>query len=109
VAHGLPTQLVDLLPAFAAELEHALRADGEHQLADQVASLVIESPCGCGDDFCSSFYTGARPDGSWSPSLRTVTPAVATGMVILDVVDDVIRYVEVLHCNDVKAALVAVQ
>jgi hypothetical protein len=30
-------------------------------------------------------------------------------MVILDVVDDVIRYVEVLYRNDVKAALVGVQ
>lgn len=109
MAHGLPTPLIDLLPAFAAELEHALGADGEHQLADQVASLVIVFRCGCGDDFCSSFYTGARPNGSWGPSLRTVTPAVATGMVILDVVDDVIRHVEVLHCDDVKAALIAVQ
>lgn len=109
MAYGLPTPLVDLLPAFAAELEDALRADGEHELADQVASLVIESPCGCGDDFCSSFYTGARPEGLWGPSLRTVTPAVAIGMVILDVVDDVIRYVEVLYCDDVKAVLVAVQ
>lgn len=109
MAHALPSPVVDLFPAFTAELEHALRADGEHELADQVASLVIESPCGCGDDFCSSFYTGARPDGSWGPSLRTVTPAVATGIVILDVVDDVIRYVEVPYCDDVKAALVAVQ
>ena len=52
------TPLVDLLPAFAAELEHALRANCEHQLTDQVASLAIEFPRGCGDDdFCSSFYT----------------------------------------------------
>jgi len=104
----LPGPLLDLLPAFAAELEHALRADGEDALAEQVDSLLVESLCGCDDDFCSSFYAGARPDGAWGPSLRSVTPTVPTGMVILDVVDDRIRYVEVLYRDDVKAALAAV-
>jgi hypothetical protein len=66
------TQEVELLPAFAAELERALRADGKDELADQVAGLVIESLCGCGDDFCSSFYTGVRPVGAWGPALRNV-------------------------------------
>jgi hypothetical protein len=103
------TQEVELLPAFAAELERALRADGKDELADQVAGLVIESLCGCGDDFCSSFYTGVRPVGAWGPALRNVTPAVATGMVILDVVDDRIRYVEVLDRGDVKAVLEALR
>jgi hypothetical protein len=105
----LPGLLVDLLPAFAAELEHALRSDGEDDLAEQVDSLLVESLCGCGDDFCSSLYTGARPEAAWGPSLRSVTPAIATGMVILDVVDDVIRYVEVLHRDDVEAALAEVE
>jgi hypothetical protein len=105
----LPGQLVDLQPAFAAELEHALRADGDDDLAEQVGSLLVESLCGCGDDFCSSFYTGAQPDGAWGPLLRSVTPTIAIGMVILDVVDDVIRYVEVLHRDDVEAALAEVQ
>jgi hypothetical protein len=109
VAHTLPEPLVDLLPAFAAELEHALRADGEHELADRVAGLAIESPCGCGDDLCSSFYTGARPNGEWGASHRNVTPTVPTGMVILDVVDGRIRYVEVLHRDDLKAVLAAIQ
>jgi hypothetical protein len=104
-----PTPLVALLPVFAAELEHALRANREGEVANQVPSLVIKSLCGCGDGFCSSFYSGARPDGAWGPSLRTVTPPVTTGMVVLDVVDDVIRYVEVLYRDDVKAVLAAVQ
>jgi hypothetical protein len=101
----LPARLVDLLPAFAAELDQALRAEGEDELADQIASLVIQSPCGCGDDFCSSFYTGSVPNGAWGPSLRHVTPVVTTGMVVLDVVDDLVRYVEVLYRDDIKAAL----
>lgn len=109
MADEFPTPLVDLLPTFAAELEHALRADGEQDLADQVASLLIESPCGCGGDFCSSFHTGARPDAGWGGSHRNPTPTVPTGMVILDVVDDRIRYVEVLHRDDVKVALAELQ
>jgi len=58
---GLPLPLIDVLPAFAAELDRALRADDAADLADQVRGLSIAAVCSCGDDFCSSFYTGPRP------------------------------------------------
>lgn len=48
-----------------------------------------------------------RPDGPWGHGHRNVTPATATGMVILDVVDGRIRYVEVLHRDDVKSVISA--
>lgn len=101
----LPLPLIDLLPAFAAELDRALRADDAADLADQVRGLSITAVCRCGDDFCSSFYTGPRPDGPWGQTHRNVSPEVAAGMIVLDVVDDQIRYVEVLDRADVKSIM----
>ena len=97
----LPVPLVDVLPNFAAELAEALRLENGVVLADQVRELSISAVCGCGDDFCASVYTGPRPDESWGAEHRNVTPTMA-GMVILDVVADRIRFVEVLHRDDVK-------
>ena len=94
--------LVDLVPHLAAELEAALAKDGDEALAGQVGSLRIEQLCGCGDDFCASFYTGPKPDGSWGPGHENVLPSIDDGMVVLDVVDGIIRYVEVLHRDDVR-------
>ena len=104
---ALPVPLVNVLPDFAAELAEALRCEDGSELADQVGGLSITAMCGCGDDFCASFYTGPRPDGPWAAQHRNVTPETATGMVILDVVDGRIRFVEVLHREDMKSVISA--
>lgn len=104
---ALPVPLVNVLPEFAAELAEALRSEDGADLADQVRELSITAVCGCGDDFCASFYTGPRPDGPWGHGHRNVTPETATGMVILVVVDGRIRYVEVLDRDDVKSVISA--
>lgn len=91
-------RLVERWPVLAEQLRAALAEAGEADLAASVDSLEVYEMCGCGDDFCQSLYTGPRPDGAWGPGLRNVclTPPWP-GMLILDVVDDAIRYVEVLH------------
>lgn len=107
---ALPVPLVDVLPDFAGiltELAEALRFEDGAELADQVSELWITAVCGCGDDFCASFYTGPRPEGSRGPQHRNVTPETATGMVILDVVDGRIRYVEVLDRDDLRSVISA--
>jgi len=104
---AVPVPLFTVLPNFAAELAEALRFDDGAELADQVLGLSITAVCGCGDDFCASFYTGPRPDGRWGQGHENVTPETATGMVILDVVDGRIRFVEVLHGDDVKSVISA--
>jgi len=97
--------LIDVLPDFVGELDRALWAGDADDLADQVRGLSITTGCSCGDDFCSSFYTGPRPDGPWGQTCRNVSPEVATGMIVLDVVDDKVRYVEVLYRVDVKSII----
>ena len=95
--------LVDALPDFALELWSALASSGHIDLADQVPNLVIDDPCPCGDSFCSSFYTGDQPLGAWGPGLRSVWVQSMSGVVVLDVVDDVIRYVEVIDRPELHA------
>ena len=97
--------MVDVLPELASELRHALQQDGREELASQVGSLRIVEMCGCGDDFCASFYTGPQPEGGWGSGHENVVPDVDTGMLILDVVDGIIRYVEVLYRDDVREVL----
>ena len=85
-------------PIFTTELAAALSACGEDRLADQVERLRIVEVCGCGDDFCQSFYTGPKPAGAYGAGHRNVClDAPWQGYLILDVVHDDIVYVEVLY------------
>ena len=56
--------LTEILSLLARELELLLKKQGEFELASQVAQLRIVDRCRCGDDFCSSFYTQPKPEGS---------------------------------------------
>ncbi|TCC65454.1 hypothetical protein E0H73_00445 [Kribbella pittospori] len=90
-------RLVDRWPKLSIELRDALTAEDEAGLARSVDSLEVVQPCGCGDDFCQSFYTADPPDGAYGPGHRNaLLDPPWTGMLILDVVDDEIVYVEVL-------------
>ncbi|WP_370038325.1 hypothetical protein [Nocardioides sp.] len=90
-------RLVDRWPDFTGQLRQALVAEGEDLLATQVETLRVIAECGCGDDFCQSFYTAPKPDGPFGPGHRNVLlDPPWSGMLILDVVDGQIVYVEVL-------------
>ncbi len=85
-------------PVFAAELAAALDAHGEVGLKDQVERLRIVEMCSCGDDFCQSCYTAPKAPGPYGEGHRNVClDAPWPGYLILDVVNDEIVYVEVLH------------
>lgn len=85
-------------PGLAAELRTALHEAGEKELARQVDSLEVIQQCDCGDDFCQSFYTQQPPDAPFGPGHRNVglSPSLP-GYLILDVVRDLIMFVEVLE------------
>ena len=94
----------ELFPEFTDEMVSALRLDGEEDLVAQLPGLAFWGRCRCDDDFCASFYTGPRPIGRWADegNHKNVVLAVDKGMVVLDLVDRAIRYVEVLHRPDLK-------
>ncbi|MEQ6900980.1 hypothetical protein [Nocardioides sp. YIM 152588] len=95
-------RLSDRWPVLAGELRDALTAAREPALASQVDDLVVVQSCGCGDDFCQSFYTAPRPRGPWGPGHRNLELAAPwRGLLILDVLDDRIVYVEVLDRHPV--------
>ena len=95
--HWSVDRLIDRWPKLSGELRDALIAEDEAGLANSVDSLEVVQPCGCGDDFCQSFYTAHPPDGAFGPGHRNVLlDPPWTGMLVLDVVDDEIVYVEVL-------------
>jgi hypothetical protein len=88
----------EVLPGFSRELFDALMTDGDASLTSQVQGLRVVKLCRCNDAFCSSFYAGPRPNGSWSDEGEhsNVMPTMTYGMVVLDVVNGRIRYVEIL-------------
>jgi hypothetical protein len=96
--------LIDVLPDLADEIRDALREGDETELSDQVGTLIVWGRCPCGDDFCSTFYTGPRPIARWSDEgeHRTIPLRVSNGMINLDVVSGIIREVEVLDRPDLK-------
>lgn len=100
--------LANTLPAFAAELQRLLTEAGEPGLAAQVPGLAILDRCHCGDDFCATFYTQPKPNGSYGPGHRNLALTPEEGMLILDVVAGEIACVEVLYRDEVRRKLRAV-
>jgi hypothetical protein len=102
------SRLVDTLPRFARELETLLTEQNEFELAAQVPELSIVDRCRCGDDFCATFYTQAKPDGSYGPGHRNIALMPKKGQIILDVVFDSIVCVEVLDRDEIRHDLRAI-
>jgi hypothetical protein len=96
-----------VLPDLAAELGAALVDLGRSDLAEQIATLRIWDRCRCGDSFCTSFYVGPKPKDGWRREgiHENVVPDVDPGMIVLDVVDGIVRYIEVLDRPEIRAAL----
>jgi hypothetical protein len=97
--------MVDIVPELAAEMERELRASGEAELAEQVAGLRMTRSCGCGDEFCASFYTGPNPKESWEGDRRAVA---LPNLLILDVRNAEIGFVEVLYRDDLRPRILTV-
>jgi hypothetical protein len=87
-------------PAFAAELEQALRAEGKPELADQVEGLRITALCQCEVEGCASFST-VLPMKRWFRR----GALVPVGDLVVNTIDGEIAFVEVLDRPDVRVAL----
>ncbi|GAA1398374.1 hypothetical protein GCM10009639_36840 [Kitasatospora putterlickiae] len=87
----------DVFPELVAELATLLEAGGEHGLAIGVRDTRLVEECECGDDFCQSIRTADHPRGQpYGAGHRCVPLEPSDGMLVLDVVDDRIMYIEVL-------------
>ncbi|MGW5879252.1 hypothetical protein ACWFMI_22165 [Nocardiopsis terrae] len=87
----------DVFPDLIAELTALLGDEGERELAVCAWDLRLVDECGCGDDFCQSLRTADHPQGQpYGPGHRCVPLSPSKGMLILDVVDGRIMYIEVL-------------
>ena len=103
-----PPLVADVLPALAERMEARLREQGEPFLAGQVAALRITAVCTCGQPCCGSFWTSSTPMKRWFARGRQVELPGLPGKVALDVVLGEIAYVEVLHWDEVCAAVARV-
>lgn len=91
-----PPLLREVYPELCAELIGLLTVEGLSDLGVSAHDLRIVAPCRCGDDFCQSFYTAPPPNGAYGPGHRNVVLAPEQGMIVLDVVDGRIMFVEVI-------------
>jgi hypothetical protein len=101
----MKSQFTEVLPILAQEIEELLKKQNEPKLATQIASLTIVDRCRCGEDFCASFYVEPKPKGAYGPGHRNVDLEAESGMIILDVVNDRIMQIEVLHRDEVRQAI----
>jgi hypothetical protein len=101
-------RLVDALPLLAREIEELLAKANEPKLAAQVAKLRMIERCSCEDDFCASFYTQPKPNGSYGSGHRNVVLEPDNGMLILDVVTGRIMQVEVLYRDEIRRVVRAI-
>jgi hypothetical protein len=72
-----------------------------------VSDLRIADRCRCGDDFCATFYTQPKPQGSYGAGHKNLVLEPQKGDVILDVVNGSIASVEVLYRDEIRDALIA--
>ncbi|MGW2235441.1 hypothetical protein [Streptomyces sp. NPDC001759] len=87
----------DVFPDLIAELTTLLEEEGERELAVCAWDLRLVDACGCADDFCQSIRTADHPRGQpYGPDHRCVPLSPSKGMLILDVVDGRIMYIEIL-------------
>ena len=94
--HDNAQRLKNIAPELVAELQQLLSQEGSPTLAAQVADLQMVDRCRCGDEFCASFYTTARPIGPFGSGHYTISLSPAEGMLNVDVVGAQIVQIEIL-------------
>jgi hypothetical protein len=74
-----------------------LEEEGESEPAICVRDVRLAGECDCGDDFRQSIRTADHPQGKpFGPGHRRVPLTPSKGMLILDVADGRIMYIEII-------------
>ena len=71
--------LTDTLPAPATELRPTSRRASRTRIGCTGAGTDDSDRCRCGDDFCATFYTRPKPEGSFGSGHRCVSPRGTKG------------------------------
>lgn len=98
-------RLADCMPEFSDELRSLALQSGRPEIAEQLVRMRIVDRCRCGDDFWATFYTGEKPQGGYGPNQETIELPAETGMILLDLVNGLVRCVEVLYRDDIRLRL----
>jgi len=93
------------MPEFSRELRELIVKAQRPELAQKIEALLFVDRCRCDDEFCSSFYTAPKPNGAYGAGHSNLVLSPKEGMIVLDLVDDEIRYVEVIDRQDVREVL----
>ncbi|RRR98769.1 hypothetical protein EIW28_17550 [Glycomyces terrestris] len=87
----------EVYPDLVAELERLLEDEGERYLSITVRDLRIVAECECRDDYCQSIRTAPHPPGEpYGAGHQNVLLDPEEGMLVLDVLNERIVYVEIL-------------
>ena len=87
----------EVYPELVKELARLLEDEGERYLSITVHDVRMVARCECGDEFCQSIRTAEHEPGTpYGPGHRNVLLDPEEGMLILDVVDERIMYIEIL-------------
>jgi hypothetical protein len=97
----------EAFPELSEALRELLRDKGEAELAEQISVLKLVDRCHCGDDFCATMYTQAKPVARYGPDHRAMDLDADKGMIIPDVVEDKIVCIEILHRGEIRMKLLA--
>jgi len=89
--------MIEVLPEFSKELKKLLEEDNKFQLAECVHSLHIYEKCDCDEKSCASFYTAPKPNGSYGAGHENLILDADIGWLVLDVVDNEIKFIEILN------------
>jgi hypothetical protein len=87
----------EVYPDFVTHLVGLLDAAGHRDLGICAWDVRIIALCACDDEFCQSFYTALPPQGAYGPGHRNIVLWPEHGMIILDVVDGRIMFVEIIN------------
>lgn len=100
-----PPLLSSVLPTLAVEIHDFLVKRGKPELASHVPSLRLVDHCRCGEDFCSLFYVMPKPKGAYGPVHWTLDLQPELGMMLIDIVGEILAAAEVLYRDEVREAI----
>lgn len=97
--------LIEVLPELGIELKKLLKKTTEFHLAESVDLLNIFEKCSCNDKSCASFYTAPKPIGGYGDGHKNLILTPKYGFLILDIVNDEIKFIEILDRPKYKRLL----